>query len=170
MADARSYQFGPVLTDRIISVVKRVDSMPYQAGLSRIPTRFEEMPTPGQQLKRGTYTGSWAIGTTAVVTLAGSTQTYAVTNYCIDADGDTASSASFNVVFGSVMGTQTAVEIQVPTQTCTMVVGGFDLTELPNYDAGQIQLLGHGASGTNSTACQGLQWYSVLTCSGSTAA
>jgi hypothetical protein len=169
MADARSYQFGPVLTDRIISVVKRVDSMPYQAGLTRIPTRFEDVPQPGMMLKRGTYTGSWAIGETVAVTLIGSTQTIAVTNYCVEAEGDTASSASFNVVFGSVMGTQTAVEIQVPTQTCTMVVGGFDLTELPNYDAGQIQLLGHGAGDTNSTACLGLQWYSVLTCSGSTA-
>jgi hypothetical protein len=114
MAENKSYQFGPVLTDRIISVVKRVDSMPYQAGLSRIPTRFEDEPSPGQKLKRGTYTGSWAIGTTAVVTLVGSTQTYAVTNYCIDAEGSTASSASFNVVFGSVMGTQTAVEVESP--------------------------------------------------------
>jgi hypothetical protein len=120
MAENKSYQFGPVLTDRIISVVKRVDSMPYQAGLSRIQTRFEDEPSPGQKLKRGTYTGSWAIGTTAVVTLAGSTQTYAVTNYCIDAENNS-SSASFNVVFGSVMGTQTAVEIESPPsiRVCT---------------------------------------------------
>ncbi len=113
MADARSYQFGPVLTDRIISVVKRVDSMPYQAGLSRIPTRFEEMPTPGQPLKRGTYTGSWAIGTTAAVTLIGSTQTIAVTNYCVEAVRSTSVSASMNVVFGSIQGTHTAVEVEV---------------------------------------------------------
>jgi hypothetical protein len=165
---AEGYLIGPGLRDAIKETITRVGEMPYRVTRNEPPSRFEDIPSPGQKLKRGTYTGSWAIGTTAEVTLAGSTQTYAVTNYCIEAEGDTASSASFNVVFGSVMGTQTAVEIQVPTQTCTMVVGGFDLTELPNYDAGQIQLLGHGAADTNYTACQGLQWYSVISCSTST--
>jgi len=113
MADAMSYQFGPVLTERIISVVKRVDSMPYQAGLSRIPTRFEDVPTQSMTLKRGTYTGSWAIGTTAMVTLLNSTQTVSVTNYCVDAIRSTSVSASMNVVFGSIQGTQTAVEVEV---------------------------------------------------------
>jgi hypothetical protein len=111
---AEGYLIGPGLRDAIKETITRVGEMPYRVTRNEPPSRFEDIPSPGQKLKRGTYTGSWAIGTTAVVTLVGSTQTYAVTNYCIDAEGSTASSASFNVVFGSVMGTQTAVEVESP--------------------------------------------------------
>jgi hypothetical protein len=77
MAENKSYQFGPVLTDRIISVVKRVDSMPYQAGLTRIPTRFEdEGGGPAQKsLRVCTFTGSWTINETKTLTFQGVTST-----------------------------------------------------------------------------------------------
>jgi hypothetical protein len=69
--------FGPVLTDRIISVVKRVDSTPYQNGTSRIPTRFEEMPaaSSGKQIRACTFTGSWTINETKTLTFQGVTST-----------------------------------------------------------------------------------------------
>jgi hypothetical protein len=77
MAENKSYQFGPVLTDRIISVVKRVDSMPYQAGLSRIPTRFEDEGSApaGKPLRVCTFTGSWSINETKTLTFQGVTST-----------------------------------------------------------------------------------------------
>jgi hypothetical protein len=70
MAENKSYQFGPVLTDRIINVVKRVDGMPYQAGLSRIPTRFEdEGGGGGSRIRIGKTTATWAKNTLATITL-----------------------------------------------------------------------------------------------------
>lgn len=113
------------------------------------------------RLFRGTFaTSSWSIGQTCAVTIEGSTNTLAVTNYCNPVAGVTGSTQTLTVIFGRAMGTLTAVEIQQPT--CTLSVGGLDLTQLPNYDAGTIQLLGHGASG--ETNCWGLQWYSVTQC------
>lgn len=108
----KSYQFGPVLTDRIISVVKRVDGTPYEVGLTKIPTRFEEPVAYAPGLRRGTFTGVWAIGTTKAVEIAGSTQTVSVTNYCTPIVGGTTYTTSLNVVFGSVGGTVSAVEVQ----------------------------------------------------------
>jgi hypothetical protein len=70
MAENKSYQFGPVLTDRIINVVKRVDGMPYQAGLSRIPTRFEDDGGGGgSRIRIGKTTATWTKNTLATITL-----------------------------------------------------------------------------------------------------
>jgi hypothetical protein len=55
-----------------------------------------------------------------------------------------------------------------------MMLGAVDLTKLPNYVAGDIQLLGHAAgSTTGDTSCTAqasLQWYSITNCSTATAA
>ena len=96
------------------------------------------------------------------VTIQGGTNTISVTNYCVPVKGQTNATQTLNVVFGRVMGTVTAVEIQQPT--CTLSIGGLDVTELPGFDAEVIQLLGHAEGNTNSTACLGLQWYSVTQC------
>lgn len=159
---SQGFLIGPGLRDAIKTTINRVAEMPYREKTYSIPTRFEDVPQPVQKLKRGTYTGSWPIGATREVTLVGSTQTYAVTNYCIEANGNTATVA-LNVIFGSVMGTQTAIEIQLPgsTSTCSIVIGGFNLSTLPNYQQGQTQLLGH------ESGC--LKWFSVTAC-GTTAA
>ena len=69
MAENPSYQFGPVLTDKIISVVRRVDSMPYKSGVARIPTRFEDDEGPRTAMRLGKTTALWAKGTTATITL-----------------------------------------------------------------------------------------------------
>lgn len=77
MAD-KSYQFGPVLTDRIISVVKRVDGTPYEVGLTRIPTRFEDSApysTGGSAIRAATFTGSWSINALKELTFQGVTST-----------------------------------------------------------------------------------------------
>lgn len=75
MAD-KSYQFGPVLTDRIISVVRRVDGSPYEAGLTRIETRFEDQPAYNSTAFRiCTFTGAWNIDTQKTVTFRGVTST-----------------------------------------------------------------------------------------------
>jgi hypothetical protein len=63
-------QFGPVLTDRIISVVKRVESMPYGGKAGKIQTRFEDMPAPGGgRLRIGKTTATWTKNTLMTIPL-----------------------------------------------------------------------------------------------------
>lgn len=124
---------------------------------------FDRVPPMASPLRLGTFTGTWDINSYKTVTLSGSTQTASVYNWCTPVTGgDTANtSATRYVIFGRVMGTTSAVEIQLQTTaaTCAMSMGGIDLTDLAGYDAGQIQLLGHNSTGP----C--LQWYSITTCS-----
>lgn len=234
MAKQERYLIGPSLLSDIRQTITRVDSIaPRTSGASH-PVRLQELQRPAPStLRRGTFTGSWAIGETASVEIQGTTQTIEVTNYCVPVEVGTASTQAFNVVFGSVMGTQTAVEIEhtplllrgtfsgpwgigeskeitvestgdtytvknycVPvdeegeqslnvifgpvlgehavleiertTSTCTLIIGGIDLRELPDYDATVIQLLGHGESSEGSSEC-GLKWFSVTACSTATA-
>lgn len=128
----------------------------------------------GMRLRLGRFTGNWQTATFTTVTLHGSTITASVYNWCNPAlGGDTASTAkSRYVIFGSVKGTQSAVEIQMRTTECqsTLTLGTVDLTTLPGYVAGQIQLLGHEALTGGNTCGGGLQWYSITTCSTATAA
>jgi hypothetical protein len=102
------------------------------------------------------------------VTLSGSTATASVYNWCNPAlGGDTASSTqSRYVVFGKVSGTNSAVEIQMRSTQCpsSLTLGSVDLSTLPGFDSGVIQILGHGTVGTASTCAVGLQWYSITTC------
>ena len=122
----------------------------------------------GSPLRLATFTGNWQTGSYATVTLHGSTQTASVYNWCNPAVGVSTSDTSCTryVVFGSVRGTNSAVEIQMqPTcSTCHMSLGSIDLTTLPGYVGGEVQMLGHNSTGP----C--LQWYSITTCSTATAA
>lgn len=170
MARQEKYFIGPQLLGDIRRVVGRADGEPYRVNGAAQDVRLQEMARRGTLLKRGTFTAAnWAVGGTMVVTIQGETNTVSVTNYCVPVKGQTNATQTLNVIYGSIMGTMTAVEIQQPTATCTMIVGGVDFTTLPGYQAGDIQLLGHAAGDTASTACLGLQWYSVTQC-GSTAA
>ena len=136
------------------------DGAPWDPG-----QRFQSGGAGG--LKVATFTGTWAVGTYKVVTLTGSTQTASVYNWTTPVvGGDTASTTSQRyVIFGKASGTNSAVEIQLQTtsQTCTLSMGGVDLTALAGYDENAIQLLGHSSTGP----C--LQWYSITTCSTATA-
>lgn len=166
----QKYFIGPALLSDIRATITRVDAIAPKTSGAAQPVRLQELQRPAPNtLRRGTFTGSWAIDATNVVTIEGTTQTVQVTNYCVPVEADTAATQSFNVIFGSVMGTQTVVEIQQPTNTCTTVIGGVNLAELPGFDAGVIQLLGHGESDSNSTSCFSLQWFSVTACSTATA-
>lgn len=124
----------------------------------------------GVRLQVATFTGSWATGTYKTVTLSGSTATASVYNWCNPAEGDTANTgATQYVLFGRASGTNSVLEIQMRSTsvTCRMSINGMDLTQLPGYSAGSIQLLGHSAKDmtTNNTACATLTWYSITTCS-----
>jgi hypothetical protein len=145
--------------DRIAKAVRKVEA----GSRDGAPLVFDRVVTQSSPLRLGTFTGTWDINTYKTVTLTGSTQTASVYNWCTPVKGgDTANtSVKRYVIFGRVMGTTSAVEIQLQNTaaTCAMSVGGIDLTGLDGYDAGQIQLLGHNSTGP----C--LQWYSITTCS-----
>ena len=164
MARTEKYFLGPGLLSDIRQTLLRVDAIaPSTSGVVS-DVLLDRLPERGRNpLQRGTFTHAvWAIGSTMQVTIQGSTNTISVTNYCVPVKGQTNATQTHNVVFGRVMGTVTAVEIQQPT--CTLSIGGLDVTELPGFDAEVIQLLGHAEGNTNSTACLGLQWYSVTQC------
>lgn len=169
MARTEKYFVGPQLLGEIRETITRVAGMPDRTSGVSLPVRLQELPRRrGGKLSRGTFTHAvWAIGSTMEVTIQGETNTVSVTNYCMEVKGQTNATQTLNVIYGSVMGTVTAVEIQQPT--CTLSIGGLDVTELPGYDESSIQLLGHAAGDTNSTACLGLQWYSVTQCGTATA-
>lgn len=119
-------------------------------------------------LRVATFTGSWAKGAYKTVTLVGSTSTASVYNWCNSSEGSTSDTASSQyVVFGKTNGTNSVLEIQLrsTSQTCRTSIAGVDLTALPGYAAGSIQLLGHSAAATSGTACATLTWYSITTCS-----
>jgi hypothetical protein len=169
MPRTEKYFIGPGLLSDIRQTITRVAGMPDKTSGVKTQVAHQEMPRPrAAGLKRGTFTAAeWAVGATMVVTVLGETNTVSVTNYCVPVKGQTNATQTLNVIYGNVLGTVTAVEIQQPT--CTLSVGGLDLTALPGFDGSSIQLLGHAAGDTSSTACLGLQWYSVTQC-GSTAA
>lgn len=124
-------------------------------------------PMPQQILKVATFTGEWATGTWKVVTLTNSTATASVYNWTTPvpaAEGCTG--VGRYVVFGRAGGTNSLLEVQLHAtcSTCVSALGGLSIESIANYDAGQVQILGHTTTGP----C--LYWYSVTTCSTSTAA
>lgn len=162
-------QFDIASAGRIAEVVRAVEGEPQPAHPLIFDVRLESTRTRNA-LRLGTFTGDWATNTYKTVTLHGSTNTVSVFNWCNPATGgNTASSTqSRYVIFGSVNGTQSAVEIQLgstaqTSQTCTLTIGSLDLTQISGYSAGQIQLLGHAAG--SSTCAGALTWYSITTCS-----
>lgn len=165
MAQQQKYFIGPSLLSDIRQTITRVDAIAPRISGADQPVRLQEFRQSDVtfRLQRGTFTGAWNIGSTSVVTIAGSTNTIQVTNYCTPVGGTTSSTQTFNVIFGTVMGTVTAVEVQ--QNTCVMTIGGVAINQIPGYSAGVIQLLGHN---TSSTVCHNLQWYSIATCGAAT--
>ena len=170
MARPERYFIGPGARDKLHNVIAVVDGTPAGSGSSTIQTRLQNMPQPlGLRFYRGTFTGSWDVGQTRQIATEGSTNTVSVTNYCVGVTQSTSQTATLNVIFGNVQGTVSVVEIQPhrETSTCVMTLAGVDLTQLPGYSAGTIQLLGHSAADVTSeepTACATLTWYSITTC------
>lgn len=90
----QGFRFGPVLTDKVISVVKRVEDMPYRYGNASIPTRFEDDGFGGgggSSFRICTFTGSWSKSATKSVTFKYQTttpNTVAATNLFADISVD----------------------------------------------------------------------------------
>lgn len=167
-AGSQFVKFGRDSAQRIAKAVRIVEG----GDRGQSPLKFDHpiFQQAASPLKVATFTGSWATGQYKIVTLYGSTATANVYNWCNPSEGDTANTnATQYVVFGKASGTNSVVEIAMrnTSGTCRMSINGMDLTQLPGYSAGVIQLLGHSAADltTNNTACATLTWYSITTCS-----
>jgi len=141
---------------RIAKVVRIVEAGDRQTEIPANAPRFENVPF----LRLGTYTGAWATSAYNVVTISGTTNTANVKNWCSPAYGSTTSTEKKKVIFATIKGTASVVEIQVlgTASTCFLSLDSVDLRTLSGYLAGAIQILGHNSTGP----C--LQWYSVATC------
>lgn len=89
----QGFRLGPTLTDRIISVVKRVDDMPYRHGNASVPVRFEDDGGGGgggdqPHIRVCTFAGTWPKNTDKTVTLTytseGEANTMNATNILFD--------------------------------------------------------------------------------------
>lgn len=160
---AERVTFTKPAAERIGRVVRIVESGDRNGAPYAVDVRLDSQ---GTRLRLGAFTGSWDSNTfkTVTVTTGTTTSTTRVFNWTtpvVAATGDT--SCHRYVVFSRVAGTASLIEVQFqPTcQTCLLSFGGADLTDLPGYSAGSIQMLGH-----NESAC--LQWYSITTCATAT--
>lgn len=90
----QGFRFGPVLTDKVISVVKRVDDMPYRYGNASVPVRFEDDGGGGggggdqPHIRVCTFAGTWLKNADKTVTLTytseGEANTMNATNILFD--------------------------------------------------------------------------------------
>lgn len=157
--------------DRIARVVRLVEQGD-RDGAALTYGRVAD--TLGKSLTLATFTGEWKVNEFKVVCLYGATQTASVLNLCTPSVGFSTNNTAEQrfVIYGKVKRTTDNVVVEIQqagTSTCTLTLGNVDLTALTGYDSAAIQVLGHAAGDTAST-CQGaLQWYSVSTCSTSTA-
>ena len=158
MADQDPIAFTRGAADRIANAVRTVELGNRRPGGIEWETQYPDK-SPSSRLKLGTFTGSWSVGTYKTVTLHQTTQTVSVYNWC-NAAIATGTTDQRYVIFGSVKGTHSAVELQMaPVGTCNLQFGSLDLTQVAGYTSSTIQILGHNAEGP----C--LQWYSITTCS-----
>lgn len=141
---------------RIAKVVRIVEAGDRQTEIPANAPRFENGPF----LRLGTYTGAWATNAYNVVTISGTTNTANVKNWCSPAYGSTISTEKKKVIFATIKGTASVVEIQVlgTASTCFLSLDSVDLRTLWGYSSAAIQILGHNSTGP----C--LQWYSIATC------
>lgn len=144
---------------RIAKVVRITEAGNRDVTIPPNEPRFDDS-NKSAFLRLGTYTGAWATNTYNVVTISGTTNTTSVKNWCVPAYGSTTSTEKKKVIFSTIKGTASVVEIQVlgTASTCVMSLDSVDLRTLSGYLAGAIQILGHNSTGP----C--LQWYSIATC------
>lgn len=170
MADETRIVFDRESADRIAAAVRTVEAGDRDTG----PLSFRRAVDSKQfKIQVGTFTGAWSVSTWKTVTLANSTTTLQVYNWTNPVLGSTAdTSCRGYVVFGKANGTQSVLEVTMRTtcQTCITSIGTLDLTQVPGWDAGKIQVFGHlaGDTATGSGAC--LTWYTAGTCATATAA
>ena len=148
--------FTKASAERIADAVRRVE-----AG-NRDGTPFISAPRDfgggGKNIKKGTFTGSWDIGSTKIVELCGSTNTAEVTNLSVHImDGSGTNTSEQSVLFAKVCGTNVAVEL--PMDQCKNIGGA--VNKIAGFDASKIQILGHDEDGC-------LLWYEITTCATAT--
>jgi hypothetical protein len=113
------YYIGPGLKDKLRDVIFRVDSAPHVTSGPRVPYVYTDIlppPAAAVNLRVGTFTGTWSIGSTNVVTISGSSETVRVTNFCVPIETSDSTTQRYSVIFGDVDGTQAAVELRHPYQ------------------------------------------------------
>jgi hypothetical protein len=150
--------------ERIGKVVRIVEAGDREAAPYAVDVRLESQ---GAKIRLGSFTGSWDSHTFKVVTVTSGTATATteVFNWTSSVVAPTNNTTCARyVIFTKVSGTASLLEVEFqPTcETCLLSFGGVDLTALPGYAGGSIQLLGHTES-----AC--MQWYSITTCATATA-
>jgi hypothetical protein len=73
---SNGYLIGPDLLGKIRRVTDTVDGMPTSTGITRIPTRLQDVPRGGGGgFKICTFTGAWAINASKTITFRGVTAT-----------------------------------------------------------------------------------------------
>ena len=154
---------------RVVRLVEQGDRN--QSG----PTWGSVNETMPAGLKLATFTGNWEINTFKTVKLYGVTSTpntASVLNLCTPSVGFSTANTSETryVIFGKVKYTTDPVVVELqaaPASTstsCTLTLGGVNLTQIAGYSSTEIQLLGHNTTGP----C--LEWYSIATCATATSA
>lgn len=117
---------------------KEAGTGPNKWGLVRIGSGA------GGSVKAGTFTGAWAIGATAAVTFRGTT-------------GPTSTAAVENLTWplgGCSLGETDCI---VGNDGAGWLLLSPDLSSLASYNAANIQLIGHTASGC-------MRWYDIASC------
>ena len=151
MSRTEKYFIGPQLLGDIRRVVGRVDADPIGSEVTRIPTRLQDMSRPpgSGAFRLATFTGTWSIDTTHVVTFL---------------NGATATATAVNHYFGVKASVGTACKVGLASEGNTWHLVFVDLTKQQDYStstATQEQLLGH-VSGA-------LKWYDITSCGTATA-
>ena len=140
--------FSRPAAQRIAKAVRTVE-----AGDRNQPGLTYDHPMPGgggKVLRVGTVTGQWATAATAVVTfyqVTSTPNTVSATNLYLPIDVASGKTAECIIAKGGTQWYLTSV----------------NFTKLKSFSAGEVQMFGHNTSGY-------AQWYSISTCSTSTAA
>ena len=145
-AGSQFVKFTRQSAQRIAKVVRQVEL----GNRNQSGVRFDHPINVGvsKNVRLVSFTGTWGVGQISQVTF-------------LKATAQTAT--AINAYFGVSAG-----EGFVAKDGTAWYLVGVKLTLQPGYDAAKIQLLGHGSAATSATAT--LQWYSVTTCTTSTAA
>lgn len=167
MSTAR-VDFTRAAAERIANVVRTVERGDRDGEALRFGRVFDSVP--GTPLNLGTFSGNWELNALKTVTFHNVTSTpntASVRNLCVPSVGfSTSNTAETRYVIFSKVKYYTSeplvVEIQQSTATCTLILGSVDLSTIDGYVGDEEQLLGH-----DDGAC--LKWFSVTTCSTSTA-
>jgi len=140
--------FSRPAAQRIAKAVRTVE-----AGDRNQPGLTFDHPMPGgggKVLRVGTVTGQWATAATAVVTfyqVTSTPNTVSATNLYLPIDVASGKTAECVIAKGGTQWYLTSV----------------NFTKLKSFSAAEVQVFGHNTSGY-------AQWYSISTCSTSTAA